>query len=126
MTAKGELASLLGILTQLCMSVLAITSIPAIGNLLNWREWRFIKSKLGIVTLLLAIGHVVAMALPRWIAVELAKAFYNLGLLCLYFPLLTILLKFIFLLPCFSRPLYQIRRGQDAKRRKQSNQNAET
>jgi hypothetical protein len=35
MTAKGELASLLGILTQLCMSILAVTSIPAIGNLLN-------------------------------------------------------------------------------------------
>ncbi|CAF1054121.1 unnamed protein product [Rotaria sordida] len=67
MTAKGELASLLGILTQLCMSILAITSIPAIGNLLNWREWRFVQSKLGTMTLLLAIGHVVAMAMPYWI-----------------------------------------------------------
>jgi len=115
MTAKGELASLLGILTQLCMSILAVTSIPAIGNLLNWREWRFVQSKLGTVTLLLAIGHVIAMALPRWIAVGVAKAFYNLGLLCLYFPLLTLLLKFMFWLPCFSRPLYRIRRGQNAK-----------
>jgi DMSO/TMAO reductase YedYZ heme-binding membrane subunit len=115
MTAKGELASLLGILTQLCMSILAVTSIPAIGNLLNWREWRFVQSKLGTVTLLLAIGHVVAMALPRWIAVGVDKAFYNLGLLCLYFPLLTLLLKFMFWLPCLSRPLYRIRCGQNTK-----------
>ncbi|CAF4013754.1 unnamed protein product [Rotaria sordida] len=116
MTAKGELASLLGILTQLCMTILAVVSIPAVGNLLNWREWRFVQSKLGIVTLLLAIGHVVAMALPRWIAVGVAKAFYNLGLLCLYFPLLTLLLKFIFWLPCFSRRLRRIRRGENTKK----------
>ncbi|CAF4710112.1 unnamed protein product [Rotaria sp. Silwood1] len=125
MTAKGELASLLGILTQLCMSILAIASIPAIGNLLNWREWRFIQSKLGIVTMLLAIGHVVAMALPRWIAVGVHKAFYNLGLLCLYFPLLTLLLKFVFWLPCFSGRLYRIRRGENVKETIQSKENAE-
>ncbi|CAM4739932.1 unnamed protein product [Rotaria magnacalcarata] len=65
MTAKGELASLLGILTQLCMSILAIASVPAVGYLLNWREWRFIQSKLGTFTLMLAIGHVIAVTLPR-------------------------------------------------------------
>ena len=113
MTAKGELASLLGILTQLSMSILAIASIPAIGNLLNWREWRFIQSKIGTITLLLAMGHVAAMATPRWIEVGVTKAFYNLALLCLYFPIITILLKFIFWLPCFSRPLQRIRRGQN-------------
>ena len=69
MTAKGELAALLGTLTQFCMSVLAITCIPAIGNQLNWREWRFIQSKMGMVTLLLALGHVLVMAIPYWIRV---------------------------------------------------------
>ncbi|CAF2728149.1 unnamed protein product [Rotaria sp. Silwood2] len=125
MTAKGELASLLGILTQLYMSILAVASIPAIGNLLNWREWRFVQSTLGTVTLLLAIGHVVAMALPRWIAVGVNKAFYNLGLLCLYFPILTLLLKFMFWLPCFSRRLYRIRRGENTKETIQPKQNVE-
>jgi DMSO/TMAO reductase YedYZ heme-binding membrane subunit len=115
MTAKGELASLFGILTQLCMSILAITSIPAIGNRLNWREWRFIQSKLGTVTLLLAIGHVVAMVMPYWIRVGLVKSLYSPGLLCTCLPFVTILLKFMFWLPCFSRPLYRIRRGQEAK-----------
>ena len=116
MTAKGELASLLGILTQLSMSILAITSIPAIGNLLNWREWRFIQSKIGTITLLLAIGHVAAMATPRWIELGIIKSLYNLALLCLYFPIITILLKFIFWLPCFSRPLHRIRRGQNTSK----------
>ncbi|CAF3781504.1 unnamed protein product [Rotaria sp. Silwood1] len=67
MTAKGELASLLGILALLCMSILTITSIPAISNRLNWREWRFVQSKVGTVTLLFAIGHVLIMAIPYWI-----------------------------------------------------------
>ncbi|CAF3617285.1 unnamed protein product [Rotaria sp. Silwood1] len=66
MKGTGELAALLGVLTLFCMSILAITSIPAIGNLLNWREWRFIQSKLGTVTLLLAIGHVVTVGIPFW------------------------------------------------------------
>ncbi|CAF3743626.1 unnamed protein product [Adineta steineri] len=122
MTGTGEIAALLGVLTVLCMSILAITSIPAIGTLLNWREWRFVQSKLGTVTLLLAIGHVVAVGIPFWFPLTVAKAFYNLSSLCLYLPILTILLKFIFWLPCFSRPLYRIRRGQETSKATQSNQ----
>ncbi|CAF1639412.1 unnamed protein product [Adineta ricciae] len=115
MSGTGEIAALLGVLTVLSMSVLAITSIPAIGNLLNWREWRFIQSKLGTTTLLLAIGHVIAVGIPFWFPLNAVKAFSNLSSLCLYLPVLTILLKFIFWLPCFSRPLYRIRRGQDTR-----------
>ncbi|CAF3650728.1 unnamed protein product [Rotaria socialis] len=122
MTGTGELAALLGILTLLCMSILALTSIPAIGNLLNWREWQFVQSKLGTVTLLLAIGHVVAVGVPFWMAGTLVSALYGLSLICLYFPVLTILLKFMFWLPCFSRPLYRIRRGEVTKGLAQSNQ----
>ncbi|CAF3168090.1 unnamed protein product [Rotaria sp. Silwood2] len=124
MTGTGELAALLGMLAQLFMSILAITSIPAVGNLLNWREWRFVQSKLGTMTLLLAIGHVVAMAMPYWIRIGFVKSLYSLGLLCLYLPAVTILLKFMFWLPCFGRPLYRIRRGEDdTKEIEQSNQN---
>ncbi|CAF3016608.1 unnamed protein product [Rotaria sp. Silwood2] len=123
MSAKGELASLLGILTQLCMSILVVTSIPAIGNLLNWQEWRFVQSKLGTVTLLLSIGHVVAMAMPYWIRVGVVKSLYSLGLLCIYLPAVIILLKFMFCLPCFSRRLCRIRRGQETKDADRSNQN---
>ncbi|UJR17735.1 hypothetical protein I4U23_004633 [Adineta vaga] len=124
MTGTGEIAALLGVLTVLCMTILAITSIPAIGNLLNWREWRFIQSKLGTVTLLLAIGHVTAVGIPFWFPLTVAKAFYNLSSLCLYLPVLTIFLKFVFCLPCFSRPLYRIRRGQETSRATRSNQSS--
>lgn len=112
MTWKGELASLMGILTLLCMSLLALASIPALGNLLNWREWRFVQSKLGTLTLAFAIGHVFAMAGPRWFQQRNAKIFYSVGFLCVVFPVLTILLKFIFWLPCFDRPIQRIRRGE--------------
>lgn len=112
MTWKGELASLMGILTLLCMSLLALASIPALGNLLNWREWRFIQSKLGTMTLLFAIGHVFAMAAPRWFEHGDARVLYSVGFLCVVLPCLTILMKFIFWLPCLDRPIQRIRRGE--------------
>ena len=112
MTWKGELASLMGILTLFCMSLLALASIPALGNLLNWREWRFIQSKLGTLTLLLAIGHVFAMATPRWIERGLVQSLYSVGFLCVVFPVTTILMKLLFWLPCLSRPIARIRRGE--------------
>ncbi|CAF0752221.1 unnamed protein product [Rotaria sp. Silwood1] len=115
MTWKGELASLMGILTLLSMSLLALASIPALANLLNWREWRFIQSKLGTFTLLCAIGHVFAMATPRWIELGFTKSLKSVGFLCVFFPLITILMRFLFCLPCFSRPILRIRRGENPK-----------
>ncbi|CAF0944314.1 unnamed protein product [Adineta steineri] len=115
MTWKGELASLTGILTLLSMSLLALASIPAIGNLLNWREWRFVQSKLGTLTLLFAIGHVFAMAIPGWVEKRSIKMLYSVGFLCVVFPVLTILMKFLFWLPCFNRPIVRIRRGEQPK-----------
>jgi predicted dinucleotide-binding enzyme len=115
MSWKGELASLMGILTLFTMSLLALASIPALGNLLNWREWRFIQSKLGTVTLLFAIGHVFAMATPGWIQKGFVKSLYSVGFLCVFFPVITILMKFLFWLPCLSRPIRRIRRGEKRK-----------
>jgi predicted dinucleotide-binding enzyme len=116
MTWKGELASLMGILTILSMSILALASIPAIGNLLNWREWRFVQSKLGTVTLLFAIGHVFAMATPRWVERKSWRSLYSVGFLCVISPLITLLLKFIFWLPCLNRSIVRIRRGEKPRR----------
>jgi predicted dinucleotide-binding enzyme len=115
MTWKGELASLIGILTLLLMSLLALASVPALGNLLNWREWRFIQSKLGTVTLLFAIGHVFAMATPGWIQKGVVKSLYSVGFLCVFFPVVTVVMKFVFCLPCLARPIDRIRRGEKAK-----------
>ena len=115
MTWKGELATLMGVLTLLLMSLLALSSIPALGNLLNWREWNFIQSKLGTLTLLFAIGHVFAMATPRWIQQGFVKSLSSVGLHCVIFPVLTMLMKLIFWLPCFSRPINRIRRGETTK-----------
>ncbi|CAF2199530.1 unnamed protein product [Rotaria magnacalcarata] len=115
MTIKGESASLMGILTLLFMSLLAITSIPAIANLLNWREWRFIQSKLGTFTLLLAIGHVFSMSISRWIENGFVKSLTTTGFHCVVFPVTTILLKFVLCLPCFARPIRRIRRSEKPK-----------
>jgi DMSO/TMAO reductase YedYZ heme-binding membrane subunit len=115
MVWSGELATLLGVLALLTMSLLAIASIPAAGNLLNWREWQFVQSKLGTCTLLLAIGHVFSMALPVWIRDGFVDTMYSIGFPTIIFPVITLLMKFILCLPCFSRPINRTRRGEDFK-----------
>ena len=117
MNWNGELAALLGVLAIVTMSLLAVASIPAIGSILNWREWQFIQSKLGTLTLLLAIGHVFAMALPNWVNIGFVKTFTSIGFPTVIFPVVTVLLKFILCLPCFSNPISQIRRGHDRNER---------
>ncbi|CAF0874911.1 unnamed protein product [Didymodactylos carnosus] len=76
MTWKGEAASLFGILTIITMSILAVSTAPSIGDTLNWREWRFVQSKLGFLTLVFAVCHVFIMATPHWITRGFVKIFY--------------------------------------------------
>lgn len=115
MNWNGELAALLGVLAFVTMSLLAVVSIPAIGNFLNWREWQFIQSRLGTFLLLLAIGHVLAMAMPDWVREGPLKIFSSIRFPIIVLPVVTVVLKFILCLPCFSRPISRIRRGDNLK-----------
>lgn len=115
MSWNGELAALFGVLTIFTLSILAIASIPAIGNLLNWREWQFIQSKLGTFALVFATGHIFSMSLSTWIRLGFVEILSSIGFPTVILPVITLLLKFILCLPCLSERINRIRRGEELR-----------
>ncbi|XP_029461194.1 metalloreductase STEAP3-like isoform X2 [Rhinatrema bivittatum] len=101
-----------GIIALGLLSLLAVTSLPSIGNVLNWREFSFIQSKLGFGALLVSTLHTLTFGWRRAFDGTQYKFYlpptYTLTLLV---PCAIILAKVALLMPCFSRKLLRIRRG---------------
>lgn len=115
MSWNGESAALFGVLTILTLSIFAIASIPAIGNLFNWREWQFIQSKLGTFTFVFATGHIFSMSLSTWIRLGFVGTLFSIGFPTVILPVITLLVKFILYLPCLSERINRIRRGEELR-----------
>lgn len=107
---KGEAACLIGILAFICLCVIAISTIPSVTNTLNFREWRFVQSKLGHLALLLSLGHVITMGAPGW-ATGLMITVRSITFLCSIIPSIAIVLKLLLSLPCISSYIKKIRQG---------------
>ena len=110
----GESTISIGVLALMLMSLVGLTSLPSVGEILNWREWRFFQSRLGHVTLLLVVGHVLIMSVPMWIRFPkiliISNRFY-----CLVLPALVFLLKIILLIPCIDSYVTKIRQGWERR-----------
>jgi hypothetical protein len=113
MVWKGEAACLLGILAFVCMCVIALSTLPSVTRTLNWREWRFVQSKLGHVTLFLSMCHVVIMGAPGWAKGGPIKMVQSITFLSLIIPFFTLFFKIIFSLPCIDNYVQKIRRGYE-------------
>ncbi|XP_007935951.1 metalloreductase STEAP3 [Orycteropus afer afer] len=109
---RKEIYLSLGILAFGTLSLLAVTSLPSIANLLNWREFSFIQSTLGFVALVLSTLHTLTYGWSRAFE-ESSYKFYlpPTFTLTLLVPCLVILARGLLLLPCFSHRLAKIRRG---------------
>ncbi|XP_061181662.1 metalloreductase STEAP4-like [Saccostrea echinata] len=114
MVWKGEAACLVGILAFVCMCIIAISTLPSVTRTLNWREWRFVQSKLGHVVLFLSICHVVIMGAPGWAKGGLIKTLQSITFLSLIIPFFTLFFKVIFSFPCIDKYVQKIRRGWEA------------
>ena len=66
MNWKGETVILLGSVALGGMSILGVTSLPSVMTQLNWKQWDFLHSKLGMTTLAFATAHVVMKGAPDW------------------------------------------------------------
>ena len=99
-------------LIALCsMGIIGLTSVPAIGSLMNWREWRFIQSQFGFACFLLTVGHCMVHGVPRWMIQRdllLRNSFMSLIL-----PWLTLFLKIIYFVPCVHIYVWKIRGGYE-------------
>lgn len=110
MTWKGETACMTGIFAFIILCFIWVTTFPSITDTLNWREWRFVHSKLGHVALFLAVVHVLVMGIPGWVK-NPQKIYKSITFLSSIIPWITILLKLFFTLPCVDNYLLKIRKG---------------
>ncbi|XP_029444684.1 metalloreductase STEAP4-like [Rhinatrema bivittatum] len=103
----------LGMLGFFFYMLLGITSLPSVSNAVNWREFRFVQSKLGYLTLILCTGHTLIYGGERFIYNDYFYKWYlpPAFVLSLIVPCIVLVLKFIFIMPCVDRTITRIRQG---------------
>ena len=102
----------MGILGFILFVLLGITSLPSVSNALSWREFSFVQSKLGYVTLFLCTFHTYLYGWDRFLWAWAYKWYTVPGyLLSLIVPTVVLVLKLLLLLPCVDHSLTRIRRG---------------
>ncbi|XP_053327593.1 metalloreductase STEAP3 [Spea bombifrons] len=115
---RMEIYVSLGIIALGTLAILAVASLPSVGNSLNWREFSFIQSKLGFAALILGTLHTLTFGWRR----AFLRSHYKFFLpptftLTLAVPFAIILGKMVLLLPCVDTRLTLIRRGWEKGRR---------
>lgn len=102
----------LGILGFFLFVLLGITSLPSVSNAVNWREFRFVQSKLGYLTLILCTAHTLVYGGKRFLSPSILKWYLpSAYVIALIIPCTVLVIKFILILPCIDRTLTRIRQG---------------
>lgn len=92
--------------------LLGITSLPSVSNALSWREFSFIQSKLGYLTLFFCTLHTYLYGWDKFLRPSYYRWYTPPAyMLCLMVPSVVLALKLLLLLPCVDRSLTRIRRG---------------
>ncbi|XP_053568946.1 metalloreductase STEAP4 [Bombina bombina] len=115
----------LGILGFFFYLLLGITSLPSVSNAVNWREFRFVQSKLGYLTLVLCTAHTLLYGGDRFIygpyyTWYLPPAF----VIALIIPCAVLVMKFITIVPCLDSRITKIRQGWERNPKSQEELNA--
>ncbi|KAL7637625.1 UNVERIFIED_CONTAM: hypothetical protein RMT77_012354 [Armadillidium vulgare] len=96
------------------MAILGITSLPSVSSILTWKEFFYVQSYLGWMSLFTAYIHTVLAELHHIFANEftctLLAHHVQIGLVL---PTLTFLLKIPLLIPCLNSYVVKIRRGYE-------------
>uniref|UniRef100_A0A4W3GBS1 STEAP family member 4 n=1 Tax=Callorhinchus milii TaxID=7868 RepID=A0A4W3GBS1_CALMI len=97
--------------------LLGITSLPSVSNAVNWREFQFVQSKLGHVTLLLCTAHVFVYGSNRFLDISRYKWGLPLPyMLSLVIPCIVLVLKLILITPCVDSKITRIRDRSHGRR----------
>uniref|UniRef100_UPI003AAC25A8 metalloreductase STEAP4-like isoform X2 n=1 Tax=Centroberyx gerrardi TaxID=166262 RepID=UPI003AAC25A8 len=92
--------------------LLGITSLPSVSNALSWREFSFIQSKLGYLTLFFCTLHTYLYGWDKFLRSSYYKWWTPPAyMLSLVVPSVVLLLKLLLLLPCVDRRVTRIRQG---------------
>ncbi|XP_040900970.1 metalloreductase STEAP4-like [Toxotes jaculatrix] len=101
-----------GILGFAVYLLLGITSLPSVSNALSWREFSFIQSKLGYLTLFLCTFHTYLYGWDKFLKPSYYKWYIPPAyMLSLVLPSVVLAVKLLLLLPCVDRSLTRIRQG---------------
>nr|KAF6338554.1 STEAP4 metalloreductase [Pipistrellus kuhlii] len=102
----------LGVLGFFFFVLLGITSLPSVSNIVNWREFRFVQSKLGYLTLILCTAHTLIYGGDRFLRPSSLRWYLpSAYILALIIPCTVLVIKFILVLPCVDKTLTRIRQG---------------
>ncbi|XP_035607114.1 metalloreductase STEAP4-like [Oncorhynchus keta] len=102
----------LGILGFCLYVLLGITSLPSVGAALSWREFSFVQSKLGHLTLLLCRAHGFLYGWNKFLRSSTYKCYTPPGyMLCLVLSSVVLLLKLLLITPCVDHTVTRIRQG---------------
>ncbi|XP_029307870.1 metalloreductase STEAP4 [Cottoperca gobio] len=92
--------------------LLGISSLPSVTNALSWREFNFIQSKLGYLTVFFCTFHTYLYGWNRFLRPSSYKWYTPPAyFLSLVVPSVLIVLKLLLILPCVDRSLTRIRQG---------------
>ncbi|KFZ59867.1 Metalloreductase STEAP4, partial [Podiceps cristatus] len=102
----------LGILGFFLFVLLGITSLPSVSNNVNWREFRFVQSKLGYLTLILCTAHTLVYGGNQFLRPSSYRWYLpSAYMLSLIVPCIVLVVKFVLIFPCLDKPLTRIRQG---------------
>ncbi|XP_049902533.1 metalloreductase STEAP4-like [Epinephelus moara] len=105
--------------------LLGITSLPSVSNALSWREFSFIQSKLGYLTVFFCTFHTYLYGWDKFLRPSYYKWYTPPAyLLALVVPSVLLVLKLLLLLPCVDRTLTRIRQGWERTDPEDSSKNA--
>ncbi|NXX16754.1 STEA4 Metalloreductase, partial [Podargus strigoides] len=106
----------LGILGFFLFVLLGITSLPSVSNNVNWREFRFVQSKLGYLTLILCTAHTLVYGGKQFLSPSAYRWYLpSAYMLSLIVPCIVLVVKFVLVFPCLDKPLTRIRQGWERK-----------
>ncbi|XP_064146031.1 metalloreductase STEAP4 isoform X1 [Loxodonta africana] len=117
----------LGILGFFLFVLLGITSLPSVSNMVNWREFRFVQSKLGYLTLILCTAHTLVYGGKRFLSPSILRwCLPSAYVLALIIPCTVLVIKFILIMPCIDKTLTRIRQGWERNSKISSSLNGKT
>ncbi|XP_036767686.2 metalloreductase STEAP1 isoform X1 [Manis pentadactyla] len=109
---RMEIYVSLGIVALGILALLAVTSIPSVSDSLTWREFRYIQSNLGIVSLLLGTIHALIFAWNKWVDIK-QFIWYTppTFMIAVFLPIIVLICKTVLFLPCLRKKILKIRHG---------------
>ncbi|KAI5092307.1 metalloreductase STEAP4, partial [Silurus meridionalis] len=117
----------MGIIGFVLFVLLGITSLPSVSNSLNWREFNFIQSKLGYLTLLLCTAHAVLYGWDKFLHASGFKWWMPSSyMVSLVVPCIVLVLKTVLIMPCLDRTITRIRQGWERQGKRGKDKNAKS